>query len=142
MEKLLRRRGRRGLAIIEAAIFFPLLFLLLFGMIEYGWAFLKFQCINNAAREGVRVAVREGATDPQWQTAVQNVMDGCSIATFTRTLSPGVGSPVGEQLTCTVEVTYADIDLMQVSLFPVPTTLTGTATMVKEGPIIIPPPPP
>jgi hypothetical protein len=135
MATYLKSRRRRGLAVIEAAIFFPLLFLLLFGMIEYGWAFLKFQCINNAAREGVRVAVRDGATDPQWQGAVDTVMSGCSIATFTRSLSPGVGSQIGTQLTCTVTVNYSDINLMQVSLFPVPSSLTGTATMVKEGPL-------
>ena len=135
MENLVRGRGRRGLAIVEAAIFFPLLFLLLFGMIEYGWAFLKFQCINNAAREGVRVAVRDGATDPQWQAAVTRVMDGCAITTYARTLSPGVGSAVGTQLTCSVTVVYSDIGLMRVSLFPVPAGLTGTATMVKEGPL-------
>lgn len=137
MEKLVRRRGRRGLAVVEAAIFFPLLFLLLFGMIEYGWAFLKFQCINNAAREGVRVAVRDGATDADWRAAVVNVLNGCSIpiSPFPGTLLPGVNPSVGTQITCTVTVDYDDIDLMQVSLFPVPSSLTGTATMVKEGPL-------
>jgi Flp pilus assembly protein TadG len=135
MAKLVNSQRRRGLAVIEAAIFFPLLFLLLFGMIEYGWAFLKFQCINNAAREGARVAVREEATDAHWQAAVTNVMNGCTIATYTRTLSPGVTSLVGTQVTCTVTVNYDDINMMQVSLFPVPSSLTGTATMVKEGPL-------
>jgi Flp pilus assembly protein TadG len=135
MATYLKSRRRRGLAVIEAAIFFPLLFLLLFGMIEYGWAFLKFQCINNAAREGVRVAVRDGATDAQWQDAVNNVLRDCSITNYTRTLSPGVGEPPGHQLTLDVTVNYADIDLGTISLFPVPTSLTGTATMVKEGPL-------
>ena len=141
MATYLKSRRRRGLAVIEAAIFFPLLFLLLFGMIEYGWAFLKFQCINNAAREGVRVAVRDGATDLQWQGAVDNVMSGCAITTFTRALEDtahnpiSVGAAPGTQITCKVIVVYADIGLMRVSLFPVPTQLTGTATMVKEGPL-------
>ena len=140
MENLVRARGRRGLAIVEAAIFFPLLFLLLFGMIEYGWAFLKFQCINNAAREGARVAVRDGATDAHWQAAVDRVMNGCGIADadFAFSISPSVNPPVGDPITCTVTVDYDDIDLMQVSLFPVPATLTGTATMTKEGPIVGP----
>jgi Flp pilus assembly protein TadG len=140
MQEHVKRRARRGLAVIEAAIFFPLLFLLLFGMVEYGWAFLKFQCINNAAREGVRAAVRDGATDTVWQTAVDNVMRDCGKRANTpppstsRTLSPGVGSAKGTQLTCTVTVSYSDLNLMNVSLFPVPPTLTATATMNKEGP--------
>jgi len=68
-------------------------------------------------------------------------MGGCAITTFTRALvdvngNPiSVGSPVGTQLTCEVAVVYSDIGLMRVSLFPVPAGLTGTATMVKEGPL-------
>jgi Flp pilus assembly protein TadG len=139
MQKLIRRPARRGLAVIEAAIFFPLLFLLLFGMIEYGWAFLKFQCITNAAREGARAAALQGATDASWQAAVASVMTGCgksgTTPPFTRTLSPAVSSAPGTQLTCTVVVNYTDINLLNVSLFPNPPTLTGKATLVKEGPL-------
>jgi Flp pilus assembly protein TadG len=140
MQEPLNRTPRRGLAAIEAALFLPLLFLIVFGMVEYGWAFLKFECINNAAREGVRAAVRDGATDATWQAAVDNVMKdagktpGVPPPSTTRTLTPGVGSPKGTQLTCTVTVNYSDLNLMNVTLFPVPSTLTATATMAKEGP--------
>jgi Flp pilus assembly protein TadG len=143
MEKLVNRRGRRGLAVLEAAIFFPLLFLLLFGLIDYGWVFLKYQCIGNAAREGVRVAVREGATDAHWQAAVGNVLNRCGITTAPATppaLAPGVGSDVGTQLTCTVTITEAEYGLGGVHLFPRPSPLVGTATMNKEGPIPAGPP--
>jgi Flp pilus assembly protein TadG len=139
MQNSLKRRHRRGVAVVEAALFLPLLFLLVFGMVEYGWAFLKFECINNAAREGVRAAVRDGATDAVWQAAVDTVMRDCGKTpgtpppSTTRTLSPGVDSPRGTQLTCTVTVNYSDLDLLNVSLFPVPTTLTASATMNKEG---------
>lgn len=139
MQESLKPSARRGLAVVEAAILFPLLFLLLFGMVEYGWAFLKFQCINNAAREGVRAAVRDGSTDTVWQTAVQNVMRDCgrtsgTAPVYTAALAPGVGSPPGTQITCTVTVAYSELNLMNVSLFPNPPNLTATATMNKEGP--------
>src|SRR4249920_3310812 len=116
--KIVTNRRRRGVAVIEAALFIPLLILLLCGMVEYGWCFIKYQGINNAAREGVRTAVREGATDAQWQAAVDSVLVSCGRdkdasgnprppPSATRTLGPGVGSPSGTQITCTVRVAYS-----------------------------------
>ena len=136
----MKQQRRRGIATIEAAILFPLLVLFLLAMVEYGWCFLKYQCINNAAREGVRVAVRDGATDTQWQAAVTNIMAACGrqgvTPTYTATLSPGVGSASGTQLTCTVTVAYAQLNITNapLSFMPTPTTLTARATMSKEGP--------
>lgn len=136
----MKQRRRRGIATIEAAILFPLLILFLLAMLEYGWCFLKYQCINNAAREGVRVAVRDGATDTQWQGAVTNIMATCGkqgvTPTYTVTLSPGVGSASGTQLTCTVTVPYDQLNMTNAPLrfMPKPDTLTARATMSKEGP--------
>ncbi len=136
----MKQQRRRGIATIEAAILFPLLVLFLLAMVEYGWCFLKYQCINNAAREGVRVAVRDGATDTQWQAAVTNIMATCGrqgvAPTYTATLSPGVGAASGTQLTCTVTVPYAQLNITNapLSFMPTPNTLTARATMSKEGP--------
>ena len=135
----MKRNSRRGIATVEAAILFPLLILFLLAMVEYGWCFLKYQCINSAAREGVRVAVRDGATDAQWQTAVRNVMAGCgkrgTVPAYTATLSPGVGSQSGTQLTCTIKVDYPQLAMTNApTIFPAPVTLTAVATMAKEGP--------
>jgi Flp pilus assembly protein TadG len=138
-------KRRLGLAMIEAAIFIPLLILLLCGVVEYGWCFIKYQGLNNAAREGVRTAIRDGATDAQWQAAVDAVLVTCGRdrdgsgnqlppPSATRTLTPGVGSPAGTQLTCTVRVRYSDLTLTNTSLFPLPSQLTAIARMSKEGP--------
>ena len=134
----MKRNARRGIATVEAAILFPLLILFLLAMVEYGWCFLKYQCINGAAREGVRVAVRDGATDAQWKAAVTNIMTGCGkqgrTPTYTATLSPGVGSASGTQITCTITVDYPQLNITNApSIFPTPATLTARATMAKEG---------
>lgn len=135
----MKRNTRRGIATIEAAILFPLLILFLLAMVEYGWCFLKYQCINSAAREGVRVAVRDGATDAAWQAAVTNVMASCgkrgTTPTYTATLSPGVGVTTATQITLTIAVPYAQLNMTNApSIFPTPATLTAVATMAKEGP--------
>ncbi|MCZ7535755.1 MAG: pilus assembly protein [Acidimicrobiia bacterium] len=52
-----RSRDRRGAALVELAIAVPILFLLLFGVIEFGAAFDKKIALNQGVREGARQAV-------------------------------------------------------------------------------------
>ena len=49
-----RKRAERGASLVEFAIIAPLLFLLLFGIIELGRAVATFNAVNTAAREGTR----------------------------------------------------------------------------------------
>jgi Flp pilus assembly protein TadG len=51
-----RARGDRGAAAVEFALVVPLLFALVFGMIDFGWAINRYTVLNNATREGVRLA--------------------------------------------------------------------------------------
>lgn len=60
-----RGRGGRGAALVEFAIIAPLLFLLIFGIIEFGWAFFQNNDVRHEARETARIAaVNFGAPDP------------------------------------------------------------------------------
>ncbi len=54
----LRHEG--GAAAVEFAIIAPLLFMLIFGMLQYGLAFFQVQNLRSAAREGARVAAVRG----------------------------------------------------------------------------------
>lgn len=58
-----RRKGRSGSTIVQAAITLPMLFLFLFGILEYCRYVMLLQVLNNAAREGCRYAVMH--TNPQ-----------------------------------------------------------------------------
>ena len=55
-----RARSERGAAAVEFAIIAPLLFMLIFGMLQYGLAFFQIQNLRSAAREGARVAAVRG----------------------------------------------------------------------------------
>ena len=50
-------RNQKGQALVEFAIILPLLFLLIFGIFEFGRAMFIKNSLNNAARSAVRVAV-------------------------------------------------------------------------------------
>ncbi len=52
-----------GAALIEFAIVLPLMLLILFGMIDFGLFFQRYQVVTNAAREGARIAVLPGYGD-------------------------------------------------------------------------------
>jgi Flp pilus assembly protein TadG len=66
------RRARTGQNLVEFALVTPLLFLFLFGVIEFGWAFYVYSELTNAAREGARYAAVHGticAQNPPCQLA-------------------------------------------------------------------------
>ena len=54
--RLRRARGDEGAALVEFAFVMPLLFLLVFGIIEFGWAFRQNLDVRHGAREGTRLA--------------------------------------------------------------------------------------
>ena len=51
-----RGRGDDGAALVEFAIVVPFLFLVVFGIIEFGWAFSQNLDVRHGAREGSRLA--------------------------------------------------------------------------------------
>lgn len=65
-------RGERGASAVEMALIFPLVSLFLFGIIEFGVAFLQVQSIRTGVREGGRAA----AVGSQVSTTQQKTVDG------------------------------------------------------------------
>ena len=55
-----RRSGEAGVELIEFALVFPLLLLVVLGIVDYGFMFQRFEALTNAAREGARVASLPG----------------------------------------------------------------------------------
>jgi Flp pilus assembly protein TadG len=56
-----RRRNERAAAAVEFALIAPLLLLLVFGIIDFGWMLMKANLVNNAARDAARVASLDGS---------------------------------------------------------------------------------
>src|SRR5690349_2782485 len=52
-------RSERGAALVEAALIIPVILLLVFGAIEYGFAFKDAAAVSGAARSGARIASAE-----------------------------------------------------------------------------------
>lgn len=63
------RDKERGATLVEAAVVFPLMILVIVGIIEIGMAFRDFLTVSAASREGARIAALAG-TDNQADCAV------------------------------------------------------------------------
>jgi Flp pilus assembly protein TadG len=70
------RRGRdeRGSALVEGAIVIPVLFLILFSVIDFSWAFYQYISLRQGVREGAREAAV--TTIPGYATS----WPGCTLA--------------------------------------------------------------
>jgi Flp pilus assembly protein TadG len=64
-----RHRDQRGAAALEFALIVPILVMVVFGIVDFGWAMNRDTLVNNAAREGAR----EGSLNPD-QTAIATVV--------------------------------------------------------------------
>lgn len=67
--------GNRGAAVVEFAILFLLLMIMVFGIIEFGFIWLQSDYIANAAREGARVAAT-GEDQAKIENAVKMYLKG------------------------------------------------------------------
>ena len=52
---------KKGQALVEFAVIFPFIILLMIGLIDVGRALLAYSTLNNAVREGTRIAVVGGS---------------------------------------------------------------------------------
>lgn len=108
----LGRRGDRGASAVEFALVTPLLILLVFGMIDFGFAINRYAQVNNAAREGVREAsLKAPAADVT--NAVNNSADGLGTLSVTLTCvkkdntACGTWASAESGGTASVKVTYS-----------------------------------
>ena len=142
MAKVKRKINCRGAALLEMAIVLLLLLLLTFGVIEFGWLFLKSQQIANAARNGARVGIRYGATIPDSVTTTIDTlmtsagMDKAKVGYTVNFPSPPT-LPYSNALTVQIVVPCNKIALLNMPgpfWWTLPTNLTASVTMAKEEP--------
>jgi Flp pilus assembly protein TadG len=132
-----RESHRRGAAAVEIAVVFPLLIMLTFGAIKYGWLFLKAQQITNAARYGARIAILPDTTSDGVKTVIINLLAASNISVGTNdiTITPSNISSlsVGDAIEVRVVVPAANVDILDISLLPSVANLGASVTMAKEG---------
>ena len=112
-----------------------MLLFVLFAGFELGWALLRSIQIDHAARLGAREASLYGSTAMSVQSRVLENLQGSGIDTATITIDPADPSAAepGDAISVEVVVDYDDVELLGLSgLMPLPESLSGRASMVKE----------
>src|SRR4026208_1725635 len=87
-----RRRGERGAALVEFALAVPLLLVVIAGIVDFGFAFQRYEVSTNAAREGARMATLPGydvtSVDSRVRSYVQAGI-GMNTAAMSRAMPTG-----------------------------------------------------
>lgn len=128
--------ARRGAATVEFAIVAPLLFLLFFGIVEFGRAFWVAEMLQTAARSGCRTATVVGQTNATVQQVVTKNL--ATIRKSTTSISVnGVVKDVstarkGDIVTVRVVTNYADVSLLPAPKYLLNLALSGSVSMRKE----------
>jgi hypothetical protein len=133
-----RRGGRRsdaGMALIEAAFVLPILLLVMMGMLDFGRAFYFKHMLDEAAREGCRVAV---VTTPDPDIVTTRVDDLLSAGGITPTSVTVAGPDPAHMVTVTVDATFTfvtpGIYAMFNANFSNTLAMRGQSTMRFESP--------
>ena len=122
---------QRGASLVEFALVAPLLILLLFGIIESGWAFSHQLEVRHGAREGARLVAVNFGTDAQVTAEVCTRMNFTGdLATTTVTITKS-GSAIGDTATVTIDAPYTSITGFTSGLFG-SVTLTSSVDIRLE----------
>lgn len=147
-----RPRRSRGQALVEFALVFPVIVLLIFGFIDVGRAVLAYNTLTSAARQGARVAVvsqvdpasapfrceanrpTENAADPWWTFRGCAIAAGSSLGVAAGDVSITYTAPPGTTVECTLQVSVGCIAAVTVThqfnpITPLAGTILGPMTM-------------
>lgn len=126
-------RDSRGQSVVEFALVLPLLLVLVFGITEFGRAWLTMNVLTSAAREGARLAV---VTAPDEGRVIARVEEVCAAGRITPTgvfvTGPDPADP-DRRVTVTVEANFQVVTGNILGTFSGTIPLRANATMRHES---------
>jgi Flp pilus assembly protein TadG len=133
----------RGTEVLEFAFVFPLVLLVLVGILDMGFLFNNYEVVTNAAREGARAGALPGWTDDEVKARVRSYvagagLDAAAVATDVQPDALVVGGHRVQSVKVVVSYPYnymllgAIADMFQGKPLGTGLMLTASATMRKE----------
>jgi len=103
-------KDESGAELIEFALVFPLILLVMLGIVDFGLLFHRYEIVTNAAREGARVSVLPGYSDADVEVRVNQYLDAAGLTDPARTTAVGAAASLTIGTQCIaikpVTVTY------------------------------------
>lgn len=146
MRSRFQPRDRRGTAAVELALVFPVFMLIVFGIVEFGRAFMVSEVLTSAAREGARLASMSGSTNAEVTQAAKDLVHAGlgvdqGVVNVTIAVTPASGNPdpgnnvanarTRDVCSVTVQLPYDAVSFM-VADFLKGQTLAGHCAMRHE----------
>ena len=125
----------RGAESAESVVALPLIVIVIFTGIEYGWLALRTLQVDAAARAGARQAAMAGIGASDVEDAVSNALRRSGINSGSITIVPADPSQAaaGEVVSVEVAVSYSEVGLVGLAgLMPLPDSVSGRAAAVRE----------
>lgn len=124
---------------MEFAFVAPVFFLMVLGMIEIGRGVMVQQIINNASREGARLAVLPGTTTTDVETRIGAILTGAGVNGATVEIFNGAGETTnpenvgfGDVVNVTVSVPFNQVSWLPASRYLAGKNLTASTIMRGE----------
>lgn len=131
MSKKQGKKRKLAGAAVELAVVTPLLLTMLFGIIEFGYAFTVRQSLATAAREGARLASLPGTTDQEIRDRVEEYL--LPVGVTASDIEMVRATPDNPTELVRVSVPYEDISLLGGYFGDIGFNLEGSCSMRKEG---------
>ncbi len=126
-----RRFKRRAGALVEFGIIAPMLFTILFGIVEYGYVYMVRQTMTNAAREGCRIGILQSSTEADVLSIVDTMMAPSGCSTYTTVFTPATADdPINSVV---ISTTYDAISLLPGFFSEVIGDVSVSCSMREEG---------
>ena len=126
--------NRRGNAVVEMALVLPILLLLVFGITEFGRAWMTVNVMHTASREGARIAVVSGPDVALVNSRVNQVMAAANITpTSITVVGPDIADVVERKVTVTVTADFVVIPGKVLTMFEPVLPLSASTTMRAES---------
>jgi Flp pilus assembly protein TadG len=123
-------KNNRGQTIVETALSIIILFLVVFGITEFGRAMYIKNCLNNAARAGVRQAVVTPTLTGLPKTITSSAADG--VPDIQSKIFNGIFYMNPANVTATVEDVNGNTTALSGDTIKVTVTLTGFTSFVPR----------
>jgi Flp pilus assembly protein TadG len=125
-----RARRERGETLIEFAIGASLLFAVIFGVLQFGWAVWQYNLVADLAQEGARYGAVHGSTASSVATS-SDISSYVTTRAIGMTVTTSASWPLGGNTPgSTVQVTVTRTPGRFSGFVPAPPTLQSTAQMV------------
>ena len=136
-----RRNRCGGASVLELSLVLPILIMLGFGVVDYGYFFYLKNTFQGAAQAGARAAIPYAATNSNVTAIVNQMMSAAGFASnkYTVTTNPSSvgGLSSGTAITVTVSSTWSTVgtSALATSLGGINGSkqIAGTAVMQKES---------